>query len=229
MLRNKQKYAIKKAILYYLKNYYMKKLKIYPSALEIRNADLPVVLEIKAVKLTYEQAMTFNEAETYTFAQLLAKYGENQRLQVGEFYDGYVAMTYPWNRAIVAKMLGVLRRVPAEVAKECIYNSTMAANITKGEAWQVVYPRKDGGFSDGAFKYVWSFNGCIFASLVERIKKNEGKLYGVDAKELDATLKRKLAAALLTEDKVVELTDDEDLVLRAYAPDYYRHFFAEVD
>lgn len=214
--------------MYYLKNYYMKKLKIYPSALEIRNADLPVVSEVKAVKLTYEQAMTFDEAETYTVEQLVAKYGEAQMLKVGEFYDGYVAMWYPWYKVMVAKMVGMIRRVPVEAAKNCFFNSVMAKNIQNGQAWQVVYPLKRGA-SSGAFKYVWSFNGCCFAKITEHLKRQRGQLAGVDAKKMDATLKEKLVAALLTEDKVVELTDDEDLVLRAYAPDYYRQFFAVVE
>lgn len=206
----------------------MKKLKIYPSSLEIRNADLPVVSEIKAVKLTYEQAMAFDETEIYTVEQLEAKYGETQMLKVGEFYDGYVAMWYPWYKVIVAKMLGMIRRVPVEAAKNCLFNSAMAKNIQNGQAWQVVYPLKR-GVSSGAFKYVYGFNGCCFAKITEHLKKHQGKLAGVDVKEMDATLKEKLVAALLTEDKVVELTDDEDLVLRAYAPDYYRKFFAVVE
>ena len=206
----------------------MKKLKIYPSALEIRNANLPVVSEIKAVKLTYEQAMAFDETGIYTVKQLMAKYGEAQMLKVGEFYDGYVAMHYPWDRVIVAKMIGMIRRVPVENAKDCLFNSTMAKNIQNGQAWQVVYPLKRGAIS-GAFKYVYGFNGCCFARIAEHLKRHQGKLAGVDANKMDATLKEKLVAALLTEDKVVELTDDEDLVLRAYAPDYYRKFFAVVE
>lgn len=207
----------------------MKKLKIYPSALEIRNADLPVVSEVKAVKLTYEQAMTFDEAETYTVEQLVAKYGEAQMLKVGEFYDGYVAMHYFWDSVIVAKLLGMICRIPVEDADNCFFNSALAKSIKNGEAWHVVYPLNDGGTCPGAFKYVYGFNGCCFAKITKDLKRQQGKLAGVDAQQMDATLKKKLVAALLTEDKVVELTDDEDLVLRAYAPDYYRKFFAVVE
>lgn len=47
---------------------------------------MPAVKEFKAIKLTYEQAMAFDH-KIKNFDELIAYYGADNRLSIGEHYD----------------------------------------------------------------------------------------------------------------------------------------------
>ena len=212
----------------------MKK-KILVSALEIRNAVFPVSTEFKAVKLTYAQAMNFQSKFT-SFEELLAEYGVNNQLKVGEFYDGYLAVC--GYRFEVVKMYGCIQRIPAHEA--CgILNYRLAEEIRTGKAWQCVYIAGE-RTCQGAFQYVWNFRDCTFGGHINQIKnymaknpqaytEEEKNIYAsLDAEKADEQLKNKLVSALLTESKIIELSEAENMVLKHYLGEYYRRFFAEV-
>ena len=213
----------------------MKKMKIFVSALEIRNAQMPVTDEFKAVKLTYKQAMDFQSKFT-SFEELLAEYGASNQLKIGEFYDGYLAVC--GYRFEVVKMYGCIQRIPAHEA--CgILNYRLAEEIRTGKAWQCVYIAGE-ITCQGAFQYVWNFRDCTFGGHINQIKnymaknpqaytEEEKNIYAsLDAEKADEQLKNKLVSALLTESKIIELSEAENMVLKHYLGEYYRRFFAEV-
>ena len=204
----------------------MKTLRVFPGALKIRRAQMPYVSEFKAVKLTYEQAMAF-EANVSTFDEIIARYGASKQLQAGEFYVGYIAVLYPWGRADVVYLNGCVQKIlPSEAAGCLDYNK--AKIIREGKGWTAVYPC-DGKNYPGGFDYVWTFNGCRFAAVVEDMKKAGSLSSDIDAEEMDERLKHKLVSAL-NGNKIVELTDEEDLLLKAYLGEksYYEEFFTEI-
>ena len=220
----------------------MKKLKISTSALEIRNADFPVSNDFNAVKLTCSQAMSFGD-EFHSFSELVAKYGENNVLHVGEFYEGYVAVYYWPGRIDVVNVLGQIRKIAPEIANTvCDYR--LAENIRAGKAWECVYPTPDGSFCVGAFRYVWTFKACTFARDIVWVQRavNDVRVRNtyspeavacyarINAEEMDAELKEKLVAALLTDKKIAFLSDAEAMVLKHYLGEgYYNAFFCEVE
>lgn len=208
-------------------------LKINPARLEIRPQQLPVGKEIRIFKISYSEAMNYS-ARYSSFEMLLAKYGEQSLLKEDEFYDGYALVVYPYIYPRVVKMYGKLQPIPPHEANSC-FNANFAKIIRSGDAWKVV---AEGG---EYFQYVWSFNDCQFARSIketqESIKKRpntynkqEREVYEtLDAVAVDATLKQKIVTALLTKDKIVELAEAENMVLRHYLGEYYYRFFTVVE
>lgn len=219
----------------------MKKIKIFPSALEIRIAEMPVADEFKAVKLTYDQAMSFQSKFT-SFEELLTEYGIANRLQVGEFYEGYLAV-YHWSGHVeVVRMNGLIRKIAPTVANG-ILNYRFAENIRAGLAWECIYLTEDSSICLGCFNYVWTFRDCRFTYEVSRMKEVVGdkilqrsyssddinRIVAMEPEVVDEELKTKLVTALLTDEKIVVLSDDEDMVLKHYlGGSYYKSFFSEV-
>lgn len=201
----------------------MKKLKIFPSHLEFRNAGFPAVTEFKAVKLSYEQAMSFSQQHLRSFDDLVAVYGADKELKSGESYDGYIAVPHWWGYVEVVKMQGVITKIDPAAARGCL-NYDFAKVIREGRAWEVLIDGK----MPGPFLAVWTFSDCGFASLITQEQKR-GRWQGIDAEEMDEKLKNKLIAALLS-NQIVELTDEEDDVLRSYLGyySYYKRFFIEM-
>lgn len=220
----------------------MKKLRIFASALEIRNAEFPVSNEFNAVKLTYDQAMNFSDVAS-SFSELVAKYGEENILNVGELYEGYVAVYYWTGRVDVVKMSGQIQKIAPAIANT-VWDYRLAENIRAGKAWECIYPTREGSICMGVFRYVWTFRNCTFA---KDIAWTQSKLRDVrvrnfyspeaiacydriNAEAMDAELKGKIIAALLTEERTVVLEDTEDMILKHYlGSEYYNAFFCEVE
>ncbi len=207
----------------------MKKLKVFPYRLEIRSAEFPAETSFKAVKLSFKEAMDFKDnGQFHSIEDLIAVYGADKVLNANESYDGYIAVVYSWGRANVVRMNGFVTKVDPKYACGCL-NSSYAELIRDGRAWEVCFATKT-GTTVGAFQYVWTFRDCCFQSMIVREHEQETRSYkGIDAEVMDKTLKDKLVAALVSSDNVIELTDEEDMVLRHYLGNYYKQFFAEVN
>jgi len=208
----------------------MKKLKIYPASLEIRQATMPEGKEFKAVKISRQEAMDFKSSNFRTFEDLLNKYGANNQLGLGELYNGYAVVFYCWGRMEVVAMRGVIRRVDPKTPISC-GNYHLAELVRKGLAWECVYPLGEGRFGEGGFNYFWTFRDCTFANdVISKQEQGWPSYEGLNAEAIDKSLKDKIIYALQKDDKVIELTDEEDLVLKHYLGEYsyYKTFFVEV-
>lgn len=208
----------------------MKKLRIYPTQLEIRKANLPLGKDFLAVKLSYKEAMAFSAADIRSFDNLITCYGANNQLRPGELYNGYVAVFFWWGHAEVASMRGIIRQIdPRTVINGPDYK--FRENVRKGLAWECVYPLGEGRFGQGTFDYFWTFRDCTFARHIVWGKEHGWLGYeNLDPEAVDKSLKDKIVAALQREDKIVELTNVENAILMNYLGihSYYESFFVEV-
>ena len=208
----------------------MKKFRIFPSRLEIRRATLPLGIEFQAVKLDPKEAMNFTSEGIGKFEDLISRYGACNQLRVGEFYNGYLAVYFWWGHAEVVSMRGQIRHIdPRTVINGPDYR--FRENVRKGLAWECVYPLGEGRFGQGTFDYLWTFRDCTFARLITWGQGHNWPGYEkLDAESVDKSLKDKIVAALQKEEKIVELTDEEDMVLKHYLGEcsYYKSFFVEI-
>ncbi len=206
----------------------MKKLRIFPLRMEIRTADYPLGKDFYAVKLSPKEAMAFTAVNT--FDDLLSRYGSNNQLRIGEFYNGYIAVFFWWGHTEVVSMRGQIQRIDPAAAAGCL-NHSMADAIRRGLAWECLYPLGEGRFCQGAFNYFWTFRDCTFARQIVWGKEHGWTGYGnMKPEAIDKSLKDKIVSALQKEEKIVELTDEEDMVLKHYLGEfsYYKSFFVEV-
>lgn len=201
----------------------MKKLKIALSRLAIRRAQMPTGTEFNAVKLTCEQAMSFDHCVTWD--KLVSRETSNL-LKPNEHYEGYIAVLYPWGIDVVC-IAGHLQRINPDEAKY-YFDADKAKLVMEGKCWTVRYKTSDGD-CPGMFNYVWTFKGCHFAKTVEDLKKKGYLPSDTDAEATDKHLKNKLVSALCG-NQIVNVTDDEDLILKVYLGknSYYKSFFSEV-
>ena len=208
----------------------MKKLRIYPSHLEIRAAEFPLGKDFLAVKLSQKEAMAFTAANIRTFDDLLARYGANNQLRVGEFYNGYLAVFFWWGHTEVVAMRGQIQRIDSKT----VIGGTdykFAEAVRKGLAWECVYPLGEGRFGQGTFNYFWTFRDCTFARHIVWGKEHGWLGYeNLDSETVDKSLKDKIVAALQREEKIVELTNVENAILMNYLGihSYYESFFVEI-
>ena len=123
------------------------KLRVKKDALRIRQASLildkPYTLQ--AVKISEPQAAVFRDNMNFEF--VLALYGKENRLQVGEEYSGYVVIMHNGVPEVNYMTGG---KIILETEKP-IWNYNIAKFVEKGH-----YMRVEGG----ALQYVWAFNCC---------------------------------------------------------------------
>lgn len=209
----------------------MKKLRIFPSCLEIRTAEFPLGKDFLAVKLSSKEAMAFSATDIRTFDDLISRYGANNRLRPGEFYNGYAVVSFWWGHTEVVSMHGIIQRIdPKTVVSGADYK--FADAVRKGLAWECVYPLGEGRFGQGCFNYFWNFRDCTFARQIIWGQEHGWTGYeNMNPEAIDKSLKDKIVSALQKEEKIVELTDEEDMVLRHYLGEnsYYKSFFVEVE
>ena len=205
----------------------MKTLKISSSSLEIRTAQMPVCSEFKAVKLSYEQAMAF-ENYNASFEELIACHGAASQLKPNEHYEGYIAVPYPWGRVDIVHLSGAVQKINPNEAKY-YFDADKAKLVREGKCWCVRCQTSDGGTWSGRFNYVWTFNGCQFSSTILDLQKKGYLPSDMDADATDRLLKDKIISALCG-NKIVEVSNNEDLILKVYLGEYsyYKSFFSEV-
>lgn len=205
----------------------MKTLKISSSSLEIRTAQMPVCSEFKAVKLSYEQAMAFDHQIT-NFDELIAYYGVSSQLKANEHYEGYIAVPYPWGRVDIVHLSGAVQKINPNEAKY-YFDADKAKLVREGKCWCVRCQTSDGGTCSGRFNYVWTFNGCQFSSTILDLQKKGYLPSDMDTDATDRLLKNKLISALCG-NKIVEVSNNEDLILKVYLGEYsyYKSFFSAV-
>lgn len=208
---------------------FMKTLKIRVENLKYRKASLILGKSLRVVKLTPIQAAGFDDT-SISFDELLEKYGKENLLQEGEYYEGYVAVYYRDWKIDVVYMNGCLEK--DNDLDSFIWAQSHIREAVKTGAYYRINPPMFNNvkcFGEGAFQLVWNFNFCNFDGWARDLRI--AKRLGIDIipSDIDASLKEKLQNALTSEEKKVELTDEEYLVLWSYAPDYFRDFFSTVD
>ena len=199
----------------------MRKLKIIVKNLESAQTSLPYVSELGMVKLTFAEAMTLDE--TLSLKQLVAKYGQDRLLKEGEVYDGYLAVPYRMDMKII-KMSGCVHRIPESEAEHA--EEYLVQTIRAGKAWWIINP--DNPLHEGKFVKVKTFADCSFLETILKLRAGTDDLQDVNPKALNKSIQDKLMAAVLRENKIVELTDDEDKVVHFYFMENYRHYFRRV-
>jgi hypothetical protein len=123
-------------------------------------------------------------------------------------------------------MRGYLQKVPFRNA-EWMHDLTMRSNCKEGYLYEVLVNLDGGGISAGLWQYVWTFQECSFAEWAKDLQMHRHLNQDHDPEVLDRTIKDKIINGLIGHTEI-SLSDDEDLVLRSYAPDYYRKFFVVV-
>lgn len=200
----------------------MKKLKLFPNKLEIRDKSLALGNELRIIKVSFEEAMRFVNIEDWN--TLIKKYGAKNILKEREYYDGYVVV-YEQHITSVVRMNGYLEK---ESNTAGIIDNSLIEKIEQGKYYRIVYPCKDGGKAIGRFKYVWTFMDCSFASCARDSEFIKRALNGADENEIEARLKEKLVDGLLG-NWVVSLSKEENIVLKGYLGCYYEKFFVELE
>ena len=207
----------------------MKKLKINVDKLVSERSPyfafiFPHQADVQLVKLTYGQAMTF--ADPRCDVTPFALYDRDSLLKEGEFYDGYALCFYKffyWHFTVV-KMRGAITRIPPSEADKGVYGYT-SDEIRTGKAWRIECPPENGQKRDWYFVNVLTFMDYDFCAMVRKIQDCSDELQDVNPRELDEALRSKLVLALLTDEKIVTLTREEDMVLHAQLASDYKYMF----
>lgn len=204
----------------------MKKVKFYPSALEIRPASTIFGTEFRAVKLTFEQAMAFNSGFV-SFEKMIETYGIANVLHLGEQYDGYVAIYYSsWKQSVI-KLRGAVERLTKAEALNMMPSALRDAALNDA-AYKIIYRCADGKQVRGAALYVWTFGDCRFSELIHHLQKQGKMSAGLSPDTIEISLKRKILQSLTT-NAPVSVTDEENNVLMNYlGKAYYTQFIAEI-
>lgn len=149
--------------------------------------------ELQVVKLSQKQAMQFTKVGINSFDDLLARYGSNNRMRVGEYYNGYIVLMDSANQPNLLHMRGVLRKV----------------DDSQPNIWECI-----SSLGKGSLEGIMAINDCDFAK--------------ISSDSAAKILKQKLVKALMTEEKLATLDDDEVRILQEYYGDDYAKYFVEV-
>lgn len=195
------------------------------SALEIGKASLIFEGEPCIVKLSYEQAMTFSRRFT-SFEEMLDTYGKKNRLELGEYYDGYVAVYYSCNHQSVVRMCGEMH--PSDFNSVMLMFDPVKTKeaAARDELYEVISPMGYKG-RPLVFSLVWTFNDCEFERWAILLQENQLLPKIVSPYEIDVSLKRKLTRLLVNNEPLV-CDPIENVVLFSYAPDYFFRFFTRL-
>ena len=150
--------------------------------------------ELHAVKLSQKQAMQFTKVGITAFDDLLARYGANNRMRVGEYYNGYIVLFDNAGQLNLLCMRGVLQKM--EDSQPCV--------------WECV-----SSLGKGSLEGTMAISDCDF----ERVSSDSAA----------TALKQKLVKALMTEEKLASLEDEEMQILQEYFGDDYAKCFIEVN
>ena len=200
------------------------KIKVFPSALEIRPASTIFGTEFQAVKLSFRQAMAFSSG-FYSFDHMLETYGRANILQIGEQYDGYIAVYYSQWQQDVIKIRGAVERF-SELEALNLQPSDLREAALKGAAYKIVYRCQDGKEVCGSALYVWTFGDCRFAELIHILQQQKRFTVSIIPDVMEVNLKRKLISSIIADD-AVEISEDENEVLLKYLGNaYYIQFIS---
>lgn len=204
----------------------MKKIKFFPSALEIRPASTIFGTEFLAVKLSFEQAMAFTSG-FISFDQMIEIYGTASILQLGEQYDGYAAVFYnSWKQSVI-KLRGAVEHF-TEVEAINMMPSSLRDAALNNAAYKIVYRCADGKRVQGAALYVWTFGDCRFSELIHTLQKQGKMSSSLRPDAIEISLKRKIFQSLTTDEAISVTEDEDDVLLRYLGKNYYTQFIAEV-
>ena len=121
-------------------------------------------------------------------------------------------------------MRGAISRIPASEAGKDIYVYS-SYEIEAGEAWRIEEVSENGQKRGWDFVNVMTFTDYDFSEMVKKIQDCSDELRDVDPHKLDKVLRGKLVEALLTDEKIVMLTREEDMVLHAKLARAYKCIF----
>lgn len=186
----------------------MKEISVRVEGLCLCPADLVLDQNPLLFKLSFEEAMNFKNV---TLREMKNLY---ERLYLGDVYTGYVAVFGAYGRSYLVYMDGLLERVRSV---DVVLPSQVDA-ASKGKLYRCVYNGYKGLYGQGEFDRVFTFDACRFAYWVQELKKR-GKLgYKLSAKQIDESLKQKLAFSAAQETSV-QLTNEEAYVLETFLSD----------
>ena len=202
----------------------MVKLKMYPFD---GDASLPYSVNLEMVKLTVEEAVSFDRFSLPTFEDWFERFEEDRWLKEAEFYDGYVLVRYG-NIAEVVKMNGIIHKIPVEEAKNCS-EDYRSKQISSGLAWRIVCPLSNGSVRKGEFVVMSNLADCAFDEIILYMRSVSRELEDVEPKVFNQTLHQKLVDGLLRCDKTIELTEAENRVLQVCLMSRYKDLFYPLD
>ena len=181
--------------------------KLSPLWLQTRaDADLFFGTELKAVKLTPEQAYNFEKLTS--FEEMITKYGDINRLKEGEQYQGYIAIDYDY-RQEVAYLDGQLSKI----------------SHYPGVNWDYIRACKEGRLwtVDGIFKHVRTVRRCYFNNIIDELECKSKLCSELSSKGLQDKI-----IEALCKDQLIMLTSDEELVLRHFFEVSFERWFLEL-
>lgn len=188
----------------------MRKLRILRDGLAISRVSSRLGSELRAVKISFVQALHFQGHFT-SFEEMLERYGEQKRLKEDEFYDGYLAIYYGcWNQS-VAFLRGAIKRL----GFPCCDEFEARAQETSGDFL-------------GIFVNIWTPLDCRIYEWIKVLQ-----LYGkvsetTNAKALADKLKKAIIEAAVN-NSVLRLTEEEYLILLSFMADKFSQIFVEVN
>ena len=174
----------------------MKKIKIIKEAMIEEDFFSCPFEDLKGIKLTEEQAMHYSFfEEDASFDELVAKYGQENVLTIGEFYDGYCIL-YDTDCNNLVRMQGSI---------EQLSNSDELPNLAlnNSKLYKICYENNTKQLQNGYAKFVHSFGNEHF-ELVVKCSDTVGN-----------TLRQKLVEGAIS-GNLIELSDEEHTVIVKY-------------
>ncbi len=191
----------------------MKTIKIILQDLAVDKADLRIGHELKALKLSFEQAMSYEKTFS-SFEEMCQHYPDANVLQEGEYYHGYLLIFYSARHQQIVYLNGMLNKCTDE---EKHHDDDIAIRDAahNGILYEISHPSHH---VKGHCDNIWSFGKCSYASTVVEMQRHQGLSININAKKTEKNLKEKLKAALLNHSFTCELTDEEYTVLMHHCP-----------
>ena len=161
--------------------------------------------KLHAIKVTPAQAYAF-KSNFKDFSSMANKYGWENKLEEGEYYEGYLAVYYSADMQMIVYLEGALYKVAPdeEVAPEDLEAQS------KQSLWKAVTGVDED--EEGTFEYVFTLGDYRLAQLVQDMQTYDGILRSMSPVLLSESIKAKLIAALQNE-TFAELSDAEAVTL----------------
>lgn len=190
----------------------MKKFMPIADAFLTHPASLQLGHKLYAIKISAAEAYGFKSGFK-NFTSMAHKYGWDNKLQDGEFYEGFLAVYYEPYQQMAVYMEGALYKVTPD--EEVSPEDRNAQRQNK--LWKVVTGINED--EEGSFNHVFGLNDFNLAHVIEICQKYNKLFLNLDPAQLSESIKSKLIAALINE-TAAELSDVEaEAVLECFGRD----------
>ena len=179
----------------------MKKIKIIKEAMIEEDFFLSPFEDLKGIKLTEEQAMrySFFEEDAF-FDELVGKYGQENVLAIGEFYDGYCILCDTDCNSLVLMQGSIEMLNSSELPNLALNNSKLYKICYENNSEQ----------KQGYAKHIYAFGITRF-----EVECSD---------EMADIIRQKLVKGAIS-GEIIELTDEEYAVINKY---YFHHEFSKL-